>query len=503
METLKTKKSKFLVMLIVFMLLFSNFGYTIAAIATSEEFEVISKGFFQKDEVKFNSYFDDENGKQITEITENVNEKVKLVVEVLPQVEGYLKNATLRAVSEDDDDINFKFTSVTENLLKESQSSLNSALIKDDSNKVEDNSEKNDLLNSLVPTENEPVEETNENTNTLSTENELLDALVSEENSSSNPLSAATTAIQGTSSNEEQEETTNPLVDALTDTETSNKIGVDSETSNNTDEAEVEEPVQKEEDKLVDEDAIIEEATKEARIEEEIRNAILDIKVVSENEISLSNIIEDTKFEIELEYVMGEEFNVADLYKNIKLQLSGTYINRDLEEVQIGKENDITVGWEYTKDIELNSEYTKFSPFELEDIKGTIVENKITVTRDIQDEKYLPVKSTRLEVVAPKVNGKNPIDADVIANKLLATKGQDYGHVVFEEKNWKYEQANGTINIFVENENNVYSAGTDEYVIIYRYEDYISSENSNLSNNIKATVTEYSGNRKQYYYKRN
>lgn len=503
METLKTKKSKFLVMLIVFMLLFSNFGYTIAAIATSGEFEVISKGFFQKDEVKFNSYFVDENGKQITEITENVNQKVKLVVEVLPQVEGYLKNATLRAVSEDDNDINFKFTSVTENLLKESQTSLNSALVKDDSNKVENNSENeavenNDLVNSLVPVENESTEQsseqTNENSNTVATENELLNSLVSEESNSQsiNPLSTATTAMQGTSS-EAQDESSNPLLDALTNSDVSNKIGVDSETSNNVEEPVDEEPAQIEEDKLVDEDAIIEEATKEARIEEEIRNAILDIKVVSENEISLSNIIEDTKFEIELEYNQGEKFDVSDLYKNIKLQLSGTYINRNLEEIQVGKENDITVGWEYTKDITLESEYTKFSPFELEDIRGTIVENKITITRDVQDEKYLPIKSTRLEVVAPKVNGKNPIDADVIANKLLATKGQDYGQVVFEEKNWKYDSANGTINVFVENDDNVYSMGTDEYVIIYRYEDYIDSESSNLSNNIKATVTEYSG----------
>ena len=38
METMKTRKNKFLVILIVFMMLFSNFGYTIAAIATSDEF---------------------------------------------------------------------------------------------------------------------------------------------------------------------------------------------------------------------------------------------------------------------------------------------------------------------------------------------------------------------------------------------------------------------------------------------------------------------------------
>lgn len=524
METLRTKKSKFLVMLIIFMLLFSNFGYTIAAIATSDGFEVISKGFFQKDEIKFKTYFEDEKGKQITDITENVNGKVKLVVEILPQVEGYLKNATLRAVSADDNDINFKFTSVTENLLKDANSFLSNSLVKENpveekpTEKVEDN----DLSNALVPEEVESEEEPTETntvanntteTNTVETnttsieDDDLLNSLVGGETNdeSLNPLEAVSDTAEGNTSVEES----NPLLDAIKDGDVTNTL-VEEPTNPTEDKKEnaespaqeqeqnkVETPVQEtevsEEDRLVDEDATIEEISERSRLEEMIRNAILDIKLASENEISLSNIIGDTKFEVELEYKQGEKFNVADLYKNIKLQLSGTYINRDLEEVQIGKENEITVGWEYTKDITLESEYTKFSPFELEDIKGTIVENKITITRNIENEKYLPIKSTRLEIVAPQVNGKKPIAADVIANKLLATKGEDYGYVTFEDKNWKYDEANGTINVFVENENNVYTSGIDEYVIIYRYEDYIDGENSNLARNVKATVTEYSG----------
>ena len=58
MEMIKTKKGKFLVILIVFMMMFSNFGYTLSVIATSEEFQVISNGFFKKNEIKFNAYFE-------------------------------------------------------------------------------------------------------------------------------------------------------------------------------------------------------------------------------------------------------------------------------------------------------------------------------------------------------------------------------------------------------------------------------------------------------------
>lgn len=458
METLRTKKSKFLVMLIVFMLLFSNFGYTIATIATSDEFEVISKGFFQKDEIKFNSYFVDENGKKIDEIIENVNGKVKLVVEVLPQVEGYLKNATLRAISSDDDNINFKFTSVTENLLKESQTTLNDALVSD-----EKETENNGLLDVLVPDDNEvpekPVNDESTNkveentvadtteTNTVSestntAQDSLLDSLVGEEinNGVLNPLTGVANDAKENTSSEEN----NPLLDALQEGEITNPLAEEPKAPAEDKKEETEVPSQEqptgetevmEEDKLIDEDATIEEISESIRLEEEIKNAILDIKLASENEINLTNIIGDTKFEIELEYNQEEKFNVADLYKNIKLQLSGTYINRNLEEVPVAKEEVVTVGWEYTRDITLESEYTKISPFELDDIKGTIVENKITIARDVQDEKYLPVKSTRLEIVAPKVNGKNPIAVDVIANKLLATKGEDYGNVTFEESN--------------------------------------------------------------------
>lgn len=91
MGMIKTKSGKFLVILIVFMLMFSNFGYTLSAIATSDEFQVISNGFFKKEEVKFRAYFENEKGKKVDEKIGNVNEKLKLIIEILPQVEGYLK----------------------------------------------------------------------------------------------------------------------------------------------------------------------------------------------------------------------------------------------------------------------------------------------------------------------------------------------------------------------------------------------------------------------------
>ena len=437
MGIVKGIRVKLLVVLIVFMIIFSNCGFTLSAIATSDEFQVITNGFFKKDEIKFNAYFEDENGNEITEITENVNQKVKLILDILPQVEGYLKAANLKAVSEDGSDVNFKITNVSY-YQKES----------------------------IVPV----VENTNstaENENTLVVDNQIAEVnntVVKDELSGRTILATNTDSSNSNEVVDEPEVPSEEIID--------NKV--------------IEE---NNEDVLINEDRVIKEKDEEATV---VKDLTYEMKVISENEIEFKNIIKDTKIVLELEYKMSDKLNVEDLMKNIHFQLSGTYINSDLEEVQIGKEAIVTLGWEYTKDVELTSEYTKFSPFEVGEIKGTIVENKISVKREITDEKYLPIKSTSLEVGVPKVNGKTPIEINVICEKLLATRGEDTGNTNFVKDNWSYDAGTGKVTIKVENAEQRYASGVDEYVIIYRYEDMVDAENSDLDKDVKLRVEEYS-----------
>lgn len=467
MGVIRSKKSKFLVILIVFMMMFSNFGYTLSAIATSEEFQVISNGFFKKDEIKFNAYFEDENGKKIDELTGNVNQKLKLILEITPQVEGYLKSGTIKAVSGDDDEINFKISGISENLLE----SL-------------DTTTKTNLENVGVSQE---IDEEGEDE--LQTAKDLISANVKMDEDSSSAATATNTVvdIDTTDSNVVASNAVrdNSIVDA---NEVENPVVEELESEDTENEADI-----NEEDILVDEDLVIEEKTEKSnKLQEEIANARLDINVAGDDEIKLSNIIQDTKIVVDLEYVQGDNLKLEDLYKNVKLQLSGTYINSDLEEIAVGKEKEIAVGWKYSKDIELESEYTKFSPFEIGEIKGTIVENRISLKREINDEKFLPIKQTRLDIRVPKVNGKAPINIDVVADKLLATRGEDTGYTTFSKENWKYDEQSGNLSIVVNNDLNVNANGIDEYVIVYRYEDYINSENSHLDKVVKARVEEYS-----------
>ena len=212
METVRTKKSKFLVILIVFMMLFSNCGYTIAAIATSDEFQVINNGFFKKDEIKFNAYFEDENGNQMDEFTGNVNQKVKLVLEVLPQVEGYLKNATIKAVSADDDNINFRISNVSQNVIEGLEANSNSNL-DDVGSKIEEEAVKEE-------SQDPAVEENKEETNTVVNENTNVSENVQQNENSENTVTEvekneATNEVTNETNNANNE-TTNAVTDEIT-----------------------------------------------------------------------------------------------------------------------------------------------------------------------------------------------------------------------------------------------------------------------------------------------
>ena len=450
----KSIKTKILVVLIVFMLLFSSNGMTIAAIASSEEFEVINHGFFKKDEISFEAFFEDENGKKITDYSQDVNKKINLVLEISPQVKGFLRSGYIKAVQVKNNplektDLNFKFSRIIEN-------TLNGISYEDFEEELVEQAEE-----AVTPAE----------------ENKLTDAV-------STPVEAVASDAQTS------------LADAV-----NNGEGTSTEEASIKD-VTIEDVVENtevvtDEDELVEEDEMIfDEEYEKVTIEDLIREAKLDIKIAADDEISLSNVIEDTRIVVELEFDKEENLKVSDLYKAIKLQLGGKFINEDLEEVKVGKEEEVTVGWDYSADVSLESEFIKTSPFELGDIKGTIVESKVTLTRDIDDENYLPIKNSRIEINVPKINDKYPTEVSVSANKLMATKGEDVGKTIFTEDNWKYNQGSGTIVISVDNlEEGVakYTFGSDEYLITYRYEDIAEGSSLNLQSSLKAIVEEFSG----------
>ena len=263
----------------------------------------------------------------------------------------------------------------------------------------------------------------------------------------------------------------------------------------NTSEENVEPIIEDEEDELVDEEKVIEDKMNEEENEEDLNP--YQVELISDYEIQVKNIIHPTKIEVEIEYLPKEEIILSDLYQEVEFVLTGKYIDVDLNEKEESISSNVTIGWSYHNDIEMTSEYTKFSPYQVGERQGSLLENKITIKRENQNEEenYLPLKNTNLEISVPTLNGQSPSNVSVVANKLMASKGQDTGNVEFTEENWEYQEEEGKIYIHVSNDKEgkaVNSLGTDEYIIIYKYANFVDEGNYTFDNNVTVNAEEVS-----------
>ena len=249
-------------------------------------------------------------------------------------------------------------------------------------------------------------------------------------------------------------------------------------------------------EELVNEEDYINQVHTETTLESKKRIFIdaSSVTLKGDNLVFIENVSSKTKISITIAYTMGEVLNVDALQKAIQLQLSGTFINEDLEEVYITKTTSLNLGWKYTTNIDLSSEYVKVSPFTVNSTNGTIVENEIKVTRNIKDKKYLPLKKTKLEIKIPTLNNKKPTMVDVMSKGLMATKGESIENLTFDKSNWSYDENSGKIVIEVNNLTDgkvMNTKGEDIYVITYRYDDYVGTSQVDLEKNVVLTADEY------------
>lgn len=431
-----SKSKKLISMLIIFVIVFTYMGQTLEAVATTDGLSAITNGFFSTKQMELNSYFEKDGG-QDTQNISDVNEKATLILELSPTDigKGFLKEGIISATGADGSDANFRFSQIKEITVDEPEEAVE--------HEVSD-----DKIDNTMFEEDETIieEESNE-------ENSIADENL--------PLEDNTIEL------EEVEENI----------------------------AENENEVILEEDQLVNEEEVIQEVLDEE--EEEDKLGKYQVDILSDNEIKVQTITARTKIAVEIEYVQKENLDLSDLYKEINLDLSGTFINVNLEEVEQNLTQNINVGWSYSKEIEVSSSYTKFSPYQVGEKQGSILENKIVVKRETEDEKYLPIKNTNIEITVPTLNGEKPTSVSVGANKLMATKGQDTGNVEFTSDNWNYNEEDGKVYISVANENNgtaVNSLGTDEYVVVYKYANFVEEGNYNFETNAIVTAEEYSAN---------
>ena len=441
------KFKKVLISLIVFAITFVNYGLPLQAIA-SESKSIFKFRFFHKDEISLNAYFDDGEEEKVLD----VNDTTTLTIDVTPQVAGYLESGSLKLNLENGNENNFKIQSVT---IEESKDEETEKTVEEKNEEVEDTKgfnviKETNLLESTTKNFGKSLIDTSKNT--------ILDpSLINKED---------------TSKSEEN------VIEETEGTATTDDVSGSENTSKPEDSEESIEIDNKEND--------IEE------ISEELEN--YEVKLVSENEIQLTNIIADTKIFVELAYKQNETIRPEDLYSDITILLEGNYINGDLENVDIYKEKYITLGWEYSKVIEITSNYTKVSPFTVGDNIGTIIENVVTVKRNIEEENFLPIKETNIKIEIPRINDKLPTAINVAANKLMATTGNEVVGVEVIKNNCSFDEETGLLEIKITNTRFTHGKGEDTFNIICRYEDYIEEETIKLNRNVLVTVEEFNSN---------
>ena len=468
---------KFLVLAVIFTMTIVNYGMPLQAIASEGE-SIFKFAFFRKNEISLKTYFN--NDSQITEEKVEVNETAKVTLEVTPLIEGYLKNGSLKFNLKNGNENNFKLESVT----------------------IEDKDDiKLDEVDSLLFDDGKEEKE--------ETKNEVSKDEISNNSSSENVI-PENKVVEEQVSNEEDKKIdgVNPLKDLLKDAASefindevkssalSNIIGesqLKEEIKETVPEENKEEPVLDESDEKVGKVEETETSEKEEIDIEKVKGTY-EVNIVSDNEIALKNIIDSTKIFVEVAYKQGEKIKPEDLYGEIEVLLEGDYINKKLETVEISRKDELVLGWEYSKEIEVYSDYVKVSPFTVGDNVGTIVENIITIIRNPEESKYLPIKETNIKIEIPKINDKLPIAVNVSANKLMATVGKELTGREFTKDNWTYDEENGILEINVKNKDLLVGKGEDKIDIICRYEDYFADEKINLDKKVFVKVEEYSSN---------
>lgn len=442
-----SRSKKFVSMLIIFVIVFTYTGQTLKAIASTDGITSITDGFFANSNIKLSSYFEDAEN-QSDEKVSDVNEKATLLLEVSPEKigKGFIREGKITANSVDGGDLNFKFST-----------------IKDITE--QDDSEDNDKTVDEEETKNE-IENEIQSQNTI---NENMQEQETEEEAPEKSVQYIDITSRSSEPREESQEED------------------EQESEEQTDEAQEEE--------LVDEEKIIQEMLNTEEKEETWGKH--QVQLLSDNEIEVKNVVDKIRIEVEIEYLSKEEITPANLYQKVGIDFEAKYIDVNLKETEESVHNEISIGWCYHKDIEMASEYTKFSAYQVGERQGSILENKVTLKRETEDENYLPLKSTSLEITVPMLEGEKPSSVSIVANKLMASKGQDTGAVEFTENDWNYNQDDGKITIHTNNDKDglaVNTLGTDEYVIVYKYDRFVEEGNYTFDKKVMVMAEEYSSN---------
>ncbi len=244
------------------------------------------------------------------------------------------------------------------------------------------------------------------------------------------------------------------------------------------------------------------------------------VQAIEDNVVVLQQInssSEDVKIQVPIEYKNESYVNESKLSKEALIAFSGIYVDNEGEEKEVSKKIYLTVNWEDSRKVKVESTAEKYIDFGA----GIILQTLVKV--DTQTEgNTLPAKETEVIITAPTIGDKVPNNVYVVANSTVGTNGKNVGEVEFSEENWNYNPEENKLTIKVNNEKQLVEVnefadeylqeadqeiveeeryyngtGIDEYLVTYTYMDSeIAEEAQTVNSNIEAKLTTLSGNQR-------
>ena len=227
------------------------------------------------------------------------------------------------------------------------------------------------------------------------------------------------------------------------------------------------------------------EANSNFKIGEDVQQE--QIQKIENNKIQLNQINGNTeKYTIALPiyFDANKKVNINEFSKQNDIKLKATYMDDEGKEHKIEKTIKNMVTWVANPKVEINQNIQKYNSYEIENEKGIIIEQKLTV--GIQNN-ALPIAESNIEIQVPKIENKTP-QINVRKQNELQILSQD---------NWNYNSNNGKLIIKQSNipdsEGKVEWDSQEEYIITYRYENIEEQKEIDFNSNISANVKTYGG----------
>lgn len=218
-----------------------------------------------------------------------------------------------------------------------------------------------------------------------------------------------------------------------------------------------------------------------------ILNEINSDKVakIENNSIVLNQIDNGETVQLELPFTFETKNVISEeqLNKISSAILTGTYVDETGKDCTIRKEIELNLKWTTDTKAVLETEITKYVPYDVNGQKGLIMQ--VDVKSNLKENR-LPIKQNRIEISVPEINGIIPEEVTV------------YNKANVENFTSSYDKENKKLTITAENtvnENKEISFDNNmlnEFVITYKYPETAVVEKVPVTINASSNITVYS-----------